>query len=68
MKRVIRKLKKLWFTYTGNEEGFLALKIQRSGKPAVYAAKISSSMEICPGNRFWSLLEKMLPWREVCTS
>ena len=29
MKRVIRKLKKIWYTYTGNDEGFLALKIQQ---------------------------------------
>ena len=29
MKRVIRKFKKLWYTYTGNEEGILALKIQQ---------------------------------------
>ena len=27
MNRVIRKLKKLWYAYTGNEEAFLALKI-----------------------------------------
>ena len=29
MKRVIRKLKKIWYTYTGNEEAFLALKISQ---------------------------------------
>ena len=29
MKRVIRKLKKIWYTYTGNDEAFLALKIQQ---------------------------------------
>lgn len=29
MKRVIRKLKKLWYTYTGNDDAFLALKIQQ---------------------------------------
>ena len=29
MKRVIRKLKKLWYTYTGNDEAFLELKIQQ---------------------------------------
>ncbi len=29
MKRVIRKFKKLWYTYTGNDEAFLELKIQQ---------------------------------------
>ena len=29
MNRVIRKLKKTWYTYTGNEDAFLALKIQQ---------------------------------------
>lgn len=29
MNRVIRKLKKIWYTYTGNDEAFLALKIQQ---------------------------------------
>ena len=29
MKRVFRKLKKLWYKYTGNDEAFLALKIQQ---------------------------------------
>lgn len=29
MKRVIRKLKKIWYTYTGNDEAFLELKIQK---------------------------------------
>ena len=29
MKRVIRKIKKLWYTYTGNEDAFLELKIQQ---------------------------------------
>ena len=29
MKRVIRKLKNLWYAYTGNEDAFLALKIQQ---------------------------------------
>ncbi len=29
MKRIIRKLRKLWYTYTGNEEAFLALKISQ---------------------------------------
>lgn len=29
MKRIIRKLKKIWYTYTGNEDAFLALKIQQ---------------------------------------
>lgn len=29
MKRVIRKLKKIWYTYTGNDEAFLELKIQQ---------------------------------------
>lgn len=29
MKRVIRKLKKIWYAYTGNEDAFLALKIQQ---------------------------------------
>ena len=27
MKRVFRKLKKIWYAYTGNEEAFLAIKI-----------------------------------------
>ena len=29
MKRVIRKLKKIWYTYTGNDDAFVALKIQQ---------------------------------------
>ncbi len=29
MKRLMRKLKKIWYTYTGNEDGFLELKIQQ---------------------------------------
>ena len=29
MNRVFRKLKKLWYKYTGNDEAFLALKIQQ---------------------------------------
>lgn len=29
MKRVIRKIKKLWYTYTGNDDAFLNLKIQQ---------------------------------------
>ena len=29
MNRVIRKLKKIWYTYTGNDDAFLALKIQQ---------------------------------------
>ena len=29
MKRVIRKIKKTWYKYTGNDEAFLALKIQQ---------------------------------------
>lgn len=29
MNRVIRKLKKIWYAYTGNEDAFLALKIQQ---------------------------------------
>lgn len=29
MKRVIRKLKKIWYAYTGNEEAFLAIKISQ---------------------------------------
>lgn len=29
MKRVIRKLKKIWYTYTGNDDAFLELKIQQ---------------------------------------
>ena len=29
MKRIIRKLLKLWYAYTGNEDAFLALKIQQ---------------------------------------
>lgn len=29
MSRIIRKIKKLWYTYTGNEDAFLALKIQQ---------------------------------------
>lgn len=29
MKRVIRKLKKIWYMYTGNDDAFLALKIQQ---------------------------------------
>ncbi len=29
MKRVIRKLKKIWYKYTGNDDAFLALKIQQ---------------------------------------
>lgn len=29
MKRIIRKIKKMWYTYTGNEEGILTIKIQQ---------------------------------------
>ena len=29
MKRVVRKIKKLWFKYTGNEDAFLELKINQ---------------------------------------
>lgn len=29
MKRVIRKLKKMWYAYTGNDDAFLELKIQQ---------------------------------------
>lgn len=29
MKRVIRKLKKIWYTYTGNDDAFLTLKIEQ---------------------------------------
>ena len=29
MKRVIRKLKKLWYTYTGNDDAFVELKVQQ---------------------------------------
>lgn len=53
MKRVIRKLKKLWYTYTGNDEAFLELKIQQFREAAVCAVKTSNSIAICPVNPFW---------------
>ena len=40
MKRVIRKLKKIWYTYTGNEDGFLALKIQQFQEAGGVCGKI----------------------------
>lgn len=53
MKRVIRKLKKLWYTYTGNDEAFLALKIQQFNEAGGVSGKNFKFYCDIPGEPFF---------------